>query len=136
MMACAADLEYREKRRFNGGNGSDESGYKEGDKPRKQFPYFGNTYLAQQLDSCEALDTVYQVTLKHCPHINRLRRIQSTTRNPFLKLCNVDRGIGLVRAVKRNPLEQDSEKRREGGIARATHKFLNPRFGNNLVIGV
>lgn len=26
MMACAADLEYREKRRFSGGNGSAESG--------------------------------------------------------------------------------------------------------------
>jgi hypothetical protein len=110
-------LEYREKRRLRGGNGSEESGYRAADKPIDVGAVFqsnlvhgikgfsGVKLLGQvshsrnkqmrELISCSvarffAAITVYKVALEHGAHINRLRRIQSSARDPLLKLGDVE----------------------------------------------
>lgn len=75
---------------------------------------------------------MYEIALKHRAHVNRLRRIQPSACDPFLKLCDVERRIRLVRAARFNLISETIHVRKR----RNTHKFLNPRFGNSLVIGV
>ena len=75
---------------------------------------------------------MYEIALKHRAHVNRPRRIQSSACDPLLKFGDVERRIRLVRAVRFDLISETVHLRKR----RNTHKFLNPRFGNSLVIGV